>query len=73
MGLPIRQRTVGNLLGNPEVLVIPVTRINRTNKRRNRTLVTRVLEGKGRKAKAAVKAKVKVKEKPMKLMLPMRP
>ena len=71
---PTRQKIVGNLPGNPEVLEILVIRINRTNRRHNRTLATRVLEGTiRRKAKAMVKAKEKEKEKPMKLMLPMRP
>ena len=74
MGPPIKQRTVGSLQGNLEALEILVTRINRTNRKHNRTLVTRVLEGTiRRKAKAAVKAKEQVKEKPMKLMLLMRP
>ena len=62
MGHPTRQRTVGNLPGNPEVLEILETRINRTNRRHNRTLVTRVLEGEKRKAKATVKVKGKANE-----------
>ena len=82
MELPTKQRTVGSSQGNLEALEILVTRINKTNRRRNRTLVTRVLEGTIRrkakatvkaKEKATVKAKEKAKEKPMKLMLLMRP
>ena len=67
--LPTRQKTVGNLLENPEVLEILETRINRTNRKRNRILATRVLDGIRRKAKVTVKEK----EKLMKLMLLMRP
>ena len=74
MGLPAKQRIVGNLPGSLEVLEVLVTRINRINKRHNRTLETRVLEGTRRKAKAMGKKKeTRTKERLTEFMLLMRP